>query len=133
MIKYSISSCWATCTSGLDDRVEQELGLQGLAGLAADLGAVLVVVQAVLALEVLVHLRVHERLGHGDLDGLQQLLEDLVAGLHTLLEDLGAAGPDEDVRAHLLQRLELAGLLGEVVIEFGQLALLDRGEGHGDL
>ncbi len=79
------------------------------------------------------HLGLDEGVGHGDLEGLQELVEHLVAGLDALLEGLAAAGPLGDVGAQLLQRLELRGLLGEVVVELGQLALLDRGQRDRDL
>ena len=55
-------------------------------GALVDLGAVRVVLEAVLALEVLVHLGLDELSGHGNVDLLEELVEDLVAGLDALGE-----------------------------------------------
>ena len=101
----------------LGDGVEEELGLERLAGALVDLGAVLVVVEAVLALEVLVHLGLDDAVGHGHVDGLEQVLEHLVAGLDALLVPLGLLGLGGDVGAQLVEGVELGGELGEVVVE----------------
>ena len=101
----------------LGDGVEEELGLQRLAGALLDLGAVLVVVEAVLALEVLVHLGLDDAVGHGHVDGLEQVLEHLVAGLDALLVLLGLLGLRGDVGAQLVEGVELGGELGELVVE----------------
>ena len=82
-----------------------------------DLGAVLVVLEAVLALEVGVDLGLDDAVGHRDLDGLEEVLEHLVAGLDALLELLGALGLLGEVGPQLLEGVELGGQLGEVVVE----------------
>ncbi len=69
--------------------------------------------------------------GHRDLDGRQQVLEDLVTGLDALLLLLGGGGLLGDVGPQLLEGVELRGELGEVVVELGELADLDRADGHG--
>ena len=107
--------------------------MQRLAGALVDLGAVLVVVEAVLALEVLVDLGLDDAVGHGHVDGLEEVLEHLVAGLDALLVLLGLLGLRRDVGAQLLEGVELGGELGEVVVELGQLADLDRLHGDGAL
>ena len=115
----------------LGDRVEQELGLEALAGALVDLGAVLVVLEATLALEVAVHLGLDDALGDRHLDLVEDGLEELVArgdALRELGVDLGLGG---EVGLELLERVELRGELGELVVELGQLALLDRGDGDG--
>ena len=108
----------------LGDRVEEELRLEGLARVGLDLGAVLVVLEAVLALEVGVDLGLHDAVGDRDLDGLEQQLEDLVAGLDALLHLLGALGLLGDVGLELLEGVELGGQLGEVVVHLGRLRTL---------
>ena len=108
-----------------------ELGLEALAGALVDLGAVLVVLEATLALEVAVHLGRDDALGDRHLDLVEDGLEQLVAGRDALGElgvDLGLGG---EVGLELVERVELGGQLGELVVELGQLALLDRGDGHG--
>ena len=62
-----------------------------MVGLLADLGAVLVVLQAALGLEVTVHLGLDDTRRDGDLDCLEQLLEQPVAGLDGLVEVLTPA------------------------------------------
>ena len=49
-------------------------------------------------------------------DGLEQRLEHLVAGLDALLELLGPLGLRAQVGAQLVEGVELAGQLGEVVV-----------------
>ncbi len=127
------SGCSTRHLELLGDRVEQELGPQGLAGALLHLGAVLVVLEAVLTLEVLVHLGLDDAVGHGHVDRLEQVLEHLVAGLDALLVLLGLLRLLRDVGAQLLQGVELGGELGEVVVELGQLAHLDRLHGDGAL
>ena len=117
----------------LGDGVEQELGLSALRVLGVDLGAVLVVLEAALALEVAVHLGLDDAVGDRHLDGLDEVLQHLVAGLDALLEPLGLLGLLAQVVAQLLEGVELAGQLGEVVVQVGQLALLDRLDRDGDL
>ncbi len=92
-----------------------------------------VILEALLVLEVAMHLIEHELLGDRDVEGLEQLVDDLVASLGTLSEDLGAAHLLTDVGLELVDRVELAGDLGEVVVGLGKLALLDGQELHGDL
>ena len=89
----------------------------------------LVVLQAVLALEVGVDLGLDDGLGDRHLDGLQQLLEDLVASLDALLEAPRLLDLLHDVGTQLVEGVELGGQLGEVVVELRQLALLDRLDG----
>ncbi len=111
------SGCSTRTSSFSAIGVEQELGLERLAGALVDLGAVLVVLEAVLALEVLVHLGLDDAVGHGHVDGLEEVLEHLVAGLDALLVLLGLLGLRGDVGAQLLEGVELGGELGEVVVE----------------
>ena len=120
MTRYSMSSgCSTRDLELLGDGVEEELGLERLAGALVDLGAVLVVLEAVLALEVAVDLGLDDAVGDGDLDGVEEVLEDLVAGLDALLELLGLLGLLGDVGAQLVEGVELGGQLGEVVVERG--------------
>ena len=56
-------------------------------------------------------------LGQRDLDLAEQRLEDLVAGLHALLEPLDAFEPRPQVGSQLVEGVELARRLGEVVVE----------------
>ena len=134
MTRYSMSSGCSTRTSSFSAMASRRnWALQRLAGALVDLGAVLVVVEAVLALEVLVHLGLDDAVGHGHVDGLEQVLEHLVAGLDALLVLLGLLGLRGDVGAQLVEGVELGGELGEVVVERGQLADLDRLHGDGAL
>ena len=110
----------------LDDRVEQDLGAERLLARLGDLGAVLVVLEAVLVLEVTVHLVVDELRRNGDLDALEQLVDDLVAGLGALAERPSSLRDLLlEVGLELLDGVELARDLREVVVGLGQLALLD--------
>ena len=74
-------------------------------------------------------------LGERHLDPLEQALEDGVASRGGLLEALAPAEPLADVGLELLGGVELAGELGELVVELGQLLLLDLRDGdrHLDL
>ena len=56
--------------------------------------------------------------------------ERLVAGRVELLDPLDPGEPLAQVAAQLLQGVELARQLGELVVELGQLLLLDRAHGH---
>ena len=76
---------------------------------------------------------VDDAFGDRDLDGGQQGLHHLVAGLHALAEPLAALGVLDEVGLELLQGVELARQLGELVVELGELALLDRLDGDGAL
>ena len=117
----------------LGDRIEQELRTHGPPGVGVDLGTVLFVLEPVLTLEVLFDLGLDQRVGHGDLGVAQQVLENLVPGLDALVVHLGAIGLPLDVGLELGEGVELRGELGEVVVELGQDALLDRLHRHGDL
>ena len=64
-------------------------------------------------------------LGQRDLDQVEQLLEDGVARGGGLLEALAVAEPGADVVGQLVGGVELRGELGELVVELGQLLLLD--------
>ena len=80
------------------------------------------------------HLVVDELRRHRDLDLLEQLLDELVAGRGALGERLGLlATRSLQARLELGDRVELAGDLREVVVGLGKLALLDGLDGHGDL
>jgi hypothetical protein len=68
-----------------------------------------------------------------DLDGLQQRFEDLVASLYALLHLLHPRQPRAQVGLELVDRVELAGELGEVVVGLGQLTHLHRLHGDGDI
>ena len=78
-----ISSCSAIAS-------KQELRAEGLLARLGDLGAVHVVLEAVLALEVAVHLVVDELLRDRDSTCVEQRVGDLVAGLDDLLERASA-------------------------------------------
>ena len=86
----------------------------------------LVVVEAVLALEVVVHLFVDDAVRDGDVNGRQKRVEHLVTGLDALLEALRALDLGAQVGLQLVERVEGRGQLGELVVELGELALLDR-------
>src|SRR5690606_30540061 len=104
-----------------------------LGGLLGDLGTVLVVLEATLALEVVVHLGLDDLLGKLEVGGVGEQLEELLTGLHGLVVDLDAAGLLAQVLAQLLEGVELGGELSEVVISLGQLAGLHCGHLDGDL
>ena len=110
----------------LDDLVEQELRRDLLTRRSGDLGAVLVIVETVLALEVVRHLFGDDGLGHRDVELLEEDLEDLVAGLDALLEALGSLDLAAQVGLELVDRVERRRQLGELVVELGQLTDLDR-------
>ncbi len=60
--------------------------------------------------------------GIGDLDGLHEVVEQPLPGLQTLLEALALGGLGAQVVAQLLEGVELARELGEVVVESGEQA-----------
>ena len=64
-------------------------------------------------------------LGQRDLDLLEQRLEDGVARGGGLLEALAAAEALAHVGGQLVDGVELRGHLGELVVELGELLLLD--------
>ena len=92
-----------------------------------------VVFETVLVLEVALNLVFYQLRWHGDLNRLKQLVDDLVAGLGTLAERLGARDLLDKVCLQFVDGVELAGDLGEVVVGIRKLALLDRVHGHRDL
>ena len=71
--------------------------------------------------------------GSGTSTALEQRLEDGVAGGGGLLESLAAAEPLAHVGGQLLGGVELRGELGELVVEVGELLLLDLGDLDRDL
>ncbi len=91
-----------------------------------------VVLEAVLVLEVANNLSLNEARGNGDLNELNKLVDDLVASFCTLAEDLRLLGLNLEVRLELVDGVERAGDLSEVVVGVGKLALLDREQRDGD-
>ncbi len=67
------------------------------------------------------------------LDEREELLDELVACIRTLTEGLRPLDLRAQAAAELADRVELAGDLGEVVVGLRKLALLDGGDGDGDL
>ena len=116
----------------LNDGVEEDLRTESL--LAGDdyLCAVLVVFEAVLVLEVTVNFVFNKLLGNGDLDGLEQLVNDLVASLCTLAEGLGTLDLLLEVGLEFLDGVELTCHLREVVVGLRKLALLDGEQRNAD-
>src|SRR5450830_1267558 len=117
----------------LRERVEQDLVAQRRRGLLPDLDAVLGVVDATLGLQVTRHLGLDDALRDRDLRGGDQLLEELVTRLDGLVRGLDARDLLAQVRGELLEGVELARELGEVVVGRGKLALLDGRRGDRDL
>ena len=119
-----------------DDRVTDpalEVGLELLLGLALVLEVLLQGDAGVgeLLLDVAaagVELVGDDGLGQRHVDPLEQCLEDGVAGGGRLLEALAAAEPLTHVGGQLVDGVELRGQLGELVVELGQLLLLDLGD-----
>ena len=95
----------------------------------------LVVIEPVLGLEVTLDLVVDDLGRNGNLEGLDEVFEDLVACLHALVGLLLLGGLLAQVLTQFGDRIELTGQLGEVVVSLGQFALLDRRQGdlHGSL
>jgi hypothetical protein len=151
-ISASTSSSLASKALGLGHRLQHQLGADGPLGLGAQVG-LHVVAGLPQGLEVLLQVGAHHaqllgepvgpvvqlvvdhRLGQGNLDLVEVGLEDpglQLAGplrLGRALQALAQVGPE------LLQGVELAGLLGEVVVQLGQdlgLGLLDQ-DLEGDL
>ena len=78
------------------------------------------------------HLGLDGARGDGDLDGVVERLEELVARGDGLVRRLDARDLLAQVRRELLERVELGGELGEVVVGLGEVALLHGGGGDGD-
>ncbi len=91
------------------------------------------VLETAFALEVVVHLVLDELRRNGDLDLLEQHLDELVARGGALREDALLSDALGQALAELGDRVELARDLREVVVGLGELALLDGLDGHGDL
>ena len=85
----------------------------------------LLIFETALPLEMLLDLGLDKSLGHGDLGVVQQVLQDLVAGLDALLNLLGPLGLHLEIGPELLEGVELGGKLGEVAVELGQDTFLD--------
>ena len=73
--------------------------------------------------------------GLGDVEGdlAAQVLEEGVTGGDRLLAGLALGDLLDEVLAQLLDGVELGGELGELVVDLGQLTLLDGSGGHRDL
>ena len=102
------------------------LGVELLAGLAVlveELGELLLVV--VERVDRVVHARVElgldDALGQRHLGGVDERVEHLVAGRRELLHLLDAAEAGAQVGGQLVERVELAGQLGELVVGVGEL------------
>ena len=135
---------------GLDDLVEDELRHDRVVDRLLELGLELVG-RLLLVVEVLLErdagerellldllatggeLLRHERLGQRDVDLAQQLVEDEVAGLGGLLHALAARDALAQVGAQLLQGVELRRHLDELLVELGELGLLDLGHRDRDV
>ena len=130
----SASPIWTSVLLG--DRVEDELRAHRLLGALAQLGGELLAGLA-LRLEVAVEQRVvvaegvHDVVlahstsevtadsGSGNSTVAMQVLEQLVPRLRALLEDLDAAQPGTQVGTQFVDGVELAGQLGELVVDLG--------------
>ena len=84
------------------------------------------VIEAVLVLKVTVDLGLDQGIRNRNLDQFHEFIDDLVASLRALTEALGAGYLILDVGLELLDGVELAGNLGEVVVGLRQFTLLDR-------
>ena len=102
----------------LCNRIQQELRTHGRPSVLGDLSAVLVILQATLALKVLSDLGLDERLRNRNLGFLKQVLKDLVPRLNTLFHLLGTLGLCLDVGPELLEGVKLRSELGKVVVHF---------------
>ena len=78
-------------------------------------------------------LGLHDALRQRHVDLGEQRLQGAVAGLHALLEPAHLVEAGAQVVAQLVERVELARRLGELVVELGQLTLLDGVDGDGHL
>src|SRR5699024_704519 len=116
----------------LAQRVQDQLTAQGLGGLLGDLFAVLVVLEAVLALQVLVHLGLDHAAGQREVDGFEQVVQELVPGIDGAVGLLGLGHLGAQVVAQFLHGVVLGGALGELIVHLRELLLLHGGGGHGD-
>ena len=96
--------------------VEQQLGLERLARLDLDLGAVLVVLEPVLALQVAVHLVGDDAVRHRHVDGSVRCSSSRSRACTPCSKRLTLRDLVPQVVAQLLEGVELAGELGEVVV-----------------
>src|SRR5882757_243580 len=134
----------------VDQFVEDELGLDALDRLLLQVGVVFLAGLA-LALQVGVPVQAHhgelvvlhvvaagldlvleQLLRDGYVDQLDQRVEHPLLGLGGLVVRLHLREPLAAVLAQFLQSVELGGELGEVVVQGGQFALLDVGDGDLD-
>ena len=132
------------------DRVNQQLRLDRLLRVLACVGVelfaaaallgqrlgqpILVVVEAVqCVMHRLVDLRLHDRLRQRHLHLLEQRLDGRVADLFRLLYPLEPAHLVAEARLQLVNGVEFACQLGEFVVQFRQLAFLDRVHRDGHL
>ena len=134
----------------LGDLVEDQLGGDGVTNAALEvclelLDRLLLVLEVLLegeageaellldALTARVELVGDDALRQRDLDLLQEGLENGVTGGRGLLEALAVAEAAADVLLELLDGVELAGELGEVVVVLGELLLLHLVDGDVDV
>ena len=92
----------------------------------------LVVLEAVLALEVAVHLGLDDAVGHGHVDGLEEVLEHLVARLDALLELLACSACVVTSARSSSRVSNSEASWAKSSSSVGQLAHLDRLHGDGD-
>src|SRR5918995_3581465 len=113
---------------GPDQLVEDELRSEVSPQVLLELGAVAVVTVSVG--EVLLDLCGDDAFRQGNLAGVgEQSVEHLVPSIDRLLEALDPLRSLPQVGAQLVQGVELAGHLCELVVELGKLLLLDRTDG----
>ena len=79
------------------------------------------------------HLVGNDAVRHRDVDGVDEVLEQPLPGLHALLDALDLLDLAAQVVAQLVEGVELAGQLREVVVRGRQFPLLDGLDGDGDL
>ena len=118
---------------GFCDRVEQNLLAKRLLTRLSDLGAVHVVFESTLTLEVAVHLILDDGGGDGNLDRPEELLDELLACLGALAEDLRALDLCHQAVFEFAYGVELAGNLSEVVVGCRKLTFLHCNDCDGDL
>ena len=122
-----ISSCSAMAS-------RRSWARSAFAGALLDLGAVLVVLEAVLALEVAVTSASTTPSGTGMSMVSRSCVERRWSRAWMPCSKLLACSAClREVGAQLVEGVELGGQLGEVVVQLGQLALLDGLDRHGDV